>query len=191
MTIELITKASVTHYIKINGVSFEIHKLLTCLNEIDATEEDSSCGEGCLRSYQITHISEMRKLVELGFVRNYTGPRMSNCFHMASEKEIGELKKLIYEKEEEIDKQENEISVFIIKEEADVNGERTFGVHGPFLTKEIAKDELEKLYNEDDYVMNGSHPLLDKESGMAYSDTTYSDKYWVEFSIEEKFVTIK
>ena len=191
MKVEVLKKLAIEHYLNINGVEFEINKLSTCLQEIDETEEDSAYGEYCLRSYECSHLEEMKKLVKLGYVKNYTGPRMANCFHKASEESIAELKKIVYKKEEEIENEKQEITIFLIKEEAELDGQRIFSIHGPFLTKEQANEELEKFYNTDTYIISGNRSLLDLDNGIACSDTEYSDDYWVEYSIENKTIAIK
>ena len=97
LQIDIYDKHVITKFINVNGVEFELGKLLCCLEEIRRTEVDDHYGDYSLRDYELSHPGEMDKLVEMGLVKNYIGSRMANLYCMKDEKAINELINYIYE----------------------------------------------------------------------------------------------
>lgn len=97
LKIDIYDKPVITKFINVNGVEFELSKLFGCLEEIRRTEVDDHYGDYSLRDYELSHPREMNKLVKMGLVKNYTGPRMANLYCMKDEEIINKLINYLYE----------------------------------------------------------------------------------------------
>ena len=93
---DIYTKMIPAVFIKIDDIEFDIEKLCQSLSDLSDTEEDSKYGEYCLRSYEVNDLNTINKLVKLGYVRKYTGPRMAICYCKNNEKEFEEFKNKVY-----------------------------------------------------------------------------------------------
>lgn len=101
MDIRIYEKPVITKFVVVNGVEFELGELCCCLEEIRRTTVDDHYGDYSLRNYELSHPNEMDKLVKMGLVKNYTGPRMANLYCMKDEKSIEDLITKLYELDEE------------------------------------------------------------------------------------------
>jgi hypothetical protein len=81
MKFEIIEKMIPTKFVVFNGVEFELSNLIGCLSQLlNSTEIDDHYGEYSLRSYELDYFAETKKLVEFGWVANYTGSRMADLY---------------------------------------------------------------------------------------------------------------
>ena len=83
-------------YISLNGIEFETRDLFGALEELSNTKADDKWGEYSLREYELNYYDSIKKLVDLGYVKNYTGSRMANLYCIANEEEFKELKEKLY-----------------------------------------------------------------------------------------------
>ena len=97
MNIKIYEKPVITKFVMIDGVEFELSELYGALHEISETKEDDTWGEYSLRDYEIYNHDAMKKLVEIGLVKNYTGSRMANLYCMKNEEGINNLLNTLYE----------------------------------------------------------------------------------------------
>ena len=98
MEIKMYKKPVIKTFVTVDGVEFEVGKLLCSLEEIrQLTRENDRWGDNSLRDYQLSYQEEMDKLVEMGLVKNYIGSRMANLYCMKDEKGIKELIRMLYE----------------------------------------------------------------------------------------------
>ena len=97
MKLQIYEKPVMTKFIIINGVEFQLGHLLCCLEEIKDTKENDLYGDYSLREYELSHPNEMNELVKMGLVKNFTGPRMANCYCMKDEKKIDKLRDALYD----------------------------------------------------------------------------------------------
>lgn len=97
MDIKVYEKPVVTKFVEVNGFEFELGILCCCLEEIRRTAVDDHYGDYSLRDYELSHPSDMNKLVEMGLVKNYTGSRMARLYCMADEQGIDDLITALYE----------------------------------------------------------------------------------------------
>lgn len=100
MEISVYEKPVIEKFVTVNGVEFEFGVLLCCLEEIRRTEVDDHYGDRSLRDYELSHPSEMDKLVKMGLVKNYTGSRMANLYCMKDESAINDLVSKLYDADE-------------------------------------------------------------------------------------------
>ena len=103
MKFEVIEKMIPTKFVVLNGVEFERGSLIGCLSQLlNSTEIDDHYGEYSLRSYELDYYSETKKLVEFGWVKNYTGSRMADLYCVKDEesyKIMDDLLNALYEVE--------------------------------------------------------------------------------------------
>ena len=88
MNIEIYEKPVITKFVSIDGVEFELGKLYGCLNQLlEETKEDDHYGD---------YIETIKKLVNMGFVKNYTGSRMADLYCMEDKNKISSLLDALY-----------------------------------------------------------------------------------------------
>lgn len=97
MKLEIVKKPVMTEFVIIDGTEFVLSHLLASISEIMETEENDKYGEYSLRDYELSYHDTMNKLVEMGCVKTYTGPRQAHCYCLANEKGLAELRDAIYE----------------------------------------------------------------------------------------------
>lgn len=86
MKFEVIERLVPTKFIVLNGVEFECSNLIGCLHQfLDNTNIDDRYGDYSLREYELDFYTETKKLVEFGWVANYTGSRMAKLYCVKSE----------------------------------------------------------------------------------------------------------
>lgn len=97
MNIEIYEKPVITKFVSVDGVEFELGKLYGCLNQLlEETKEDDHYGDYSLRDYEVHDLKTMRKLVNMGFVKNYTGSRMADLYCMEDKNKISSLLDALY-----------------------------------------------------------------------------------------------
>lgn len=96
MNIKLYEKPIITKFVTINDEEFELKDLYGALYQIQQTKEDDHYGDYSLRDYNLDSKETMDKLVKIGLVKNYTGPRMANLYCMKDENSINDLLNTLY-----------------------------------------------------------------------------------------------
>lgn len=91
MDIKIFEKPVITKFITIDGEEFELGNLYASLDQIIETQEDNCWGDYGLRDYELYDSETMNKLVKMGLVKNYRGPRMANLYCIKDKKGAEEL----------------------------------------------------------------------------------------------------
>ena len=98
MKFEIIEKLIPTKFVVLNGVEFKLGRLIGCLSQLlNETEIDDRYGDYSLRDYELDFYSETKKLVEFGWIKNYTGSRMADLYCVKDESSYKIMNDLMHE----------------------------------------------------------------------------------------------
>jgi len=89
--VEIYEKPIITKFVRINGIEFELKKLLGCLYEL-------SEADGALKGYEIiSDLDIIDKLVEFGLFNSFIGSRMAQFYSIKDKERVNALIKELEE----------------------------------------------------------------------------------------------
>lgn len=91
MVVKKIRKIVEMYYITVDGYEFREDILFETLGILSQTMENDRYGEYSVRDYDLPDYETIEALIKLGLVKNYTGPRMADCFCVKDKKKFDEF----------------------------------------------------------------------------------------------------
>jgi len=179
MNIKTYYKPVLEQYVMINGISFQIKKLLDSLVKIQITKENDdqeSFGYYSLHEDSVKDLDTLEKLVKLDFVKKYQNSIGTNCYCQIDANKIVDLKNELLM----IMKDASDEQFYIILEESHRGNDIAFKVHGIYIGENEAKSALIGLFSND---WCGTEPKIGEKYILSFP--CEKEDTWTRFQINE------
>ena len=80
MNVEKYKKLVEMDFIRVDEFEFRSDNLFETLHILNQTMENDKYGEYSVRGYELPDSYTIESLIKLDLVKNYTGPRMADCY---------------------------------------------------------------------------------------------------------------